>query len=203
MRRTKEEAAQTKQDILNAALRIFSLRGYQLTRLQDIAEEAGVTRGAIYHHFDGKAALYSTLLEDASAQESGVIEKAIAEGGSLVEIMTRILAFSLALFEDDSRLRQTYELSMIKVAADPELASVHQQRVDQGEQLVSSTASFIAQGIIMGELRGDLDPVMVARAFIAYQNGVVSLWLSNRQAFSLREKAAEFASIFMRGLLPS
>jgi TetR/AcrR family acrAB operon transcriptional repressor len=49
MRRTKEDAEQTRQDLLDAALTIFSKKGYTATRLEDIAKVAGVTRGAIYH----------------------------------------------------------------------------------------------------------------------------------------------------------
>ena len=201
MRRTKEDAAQTRQALLDAALEEFSRQGYQAARLQDIAKAAGVTRGAIYHHFGGKAELYNTLMEEASTQESGVVEAAISEGGSLREIMTRILSYSLALLEEDRRSRQIFELSLIKAGTDPELEAVRRQRLEQGELLISSTASIMAQGIIRGELRADLDPTTVARAFIAYQNGVAMLWLSNRQAFSLKEKAAEFADIFMGGLV--
>ena len=201
MRRTKEDAAQTRQALLDAALEEFSRQGYQAARLQDIAKAAGVTRGAIYHHFGGKAELYNTLMEEASTQESGVVEAAISEGGSLREIMTRILSYSLALLEEDRRSRQIFELSLIKAGTDPELEAVRRQRLEQGELLISSTASIMAQGIIRGELRADLDPTTVARAFIAYQNVVAMLWLSNRQAFSLKEKAAEFADIFMGGLV--
>ncbi len=52
MRRIKEEADKTRQAILEAALTVFSKQGYHPARLQDIAEAADVTRGAIYHYFN-------------------------------------------------------------------------------------------------------------------------------------------------------
>ncbi|HSG15570.1 MAG TPA: TetR family transcriptional regulator [Anaerolineae bacterium] len=201
MRRTKEEAAKTRQDLLDAALQVFSQQGYQAARLQDIARAAGVTRGAIYHHFGSKAELFNTLMDEASAQESGVMEAAVAEGGSLAEIMARILRYSLALLEEDQRLRQIFELSQVKAGADPELLTVQRKRAEQTELLVGSTAAIMAQGIADGQLRAGLEPDTVARAFIAYQNGVATLWLSNRQAFSLKQQAADFADIFMAGLV--
>jgi TetR/AcrR family acrAB operon transcriptional repressor len=201
MKRTKEEAAKTRQDLLDAALLIFSRQGYQAARLQDIAKAAGVTRGAIYHHFGSKAELFNTLMDEASARESGAVDAAIAEGGSLVEIMARILTYSLALLQESHRLRQVFELSMFKAGTDPELQSVRLKQAEQTELLVSNTAAIMAQGIAGGELRPDLDPQTAARAFIAYQNGVAALWLTNRQAFSLSEGAADFADIFMRGLV--
>jgi TetR/AcrR family acrAB operon transcriptional repressor len=201
MKRTKEEAAKTRQDLLDAALQVFSRQGYQAARLQDIAKAAGVTRGAIYHHFGSKAGLFNSLTDEASAQESGAVEAAIAEGGSLVEIMARIMTYSLSLLEESLRLRQVFELSMFKAGTDPELQVARQKHAEQTELLVSNTASIMAQGIANGELRSDLDPKTVARAFIAYQNGVATLWLTNRLAFSLGEQAADFADIFMRGLV--
>ena len=66
MRRTKEEAEQTRQDLLDAALTVFSQKGYTATRLEDVARTAGVTRGAIYHHFGSKADLYGALIEEAN-----------------------------------------------------------------------------------------------------------------------------------------
>src|SRR5213082_1462422 len=65
-RRTKEEALETRHRILDAAERIFERRGVSRTSLQDIAEAAGVTRGAIYWHFDGKEALFTAMMERAT-----------------------------------------------------------------------------------------------------------------------------------------
>src|ERR1700712_1304134 len=54
VRRTKEEAAETRNSILDAAERVFFEKGVSRTTLADIALEAGVTRGAIYWHFANK-----------------------------------------------------------------------------------------------------------------------------------------------------
>lgn len=83
MRRTKEEAAQTRQDLLAAALTVFSRKGYEAARLEDIAEIAGVTRGAIYFHFDNKAGLFMALVEDASALGGQAIDQAVKQGAAL------------------------------------------------------------------------------------------------------------------------
>ncbi|MDP1673909.1 MAG: TetR family transcriptional regulator, partial [Burkholderiales bacterium] len=54
-RRTKDEAVETRNQILDAAEKVFSARGVSRTSLADIAEAASVTRGAIYWHFKDKA----------------------------------------------------------------------------------------------------------------------------------------------------
>ena len=61
-KRTHEEAMLTKQQIMDAAYKVFSEKGYDKTSLSDIAREAGVTRGAIYWHFEDKAELLCELI---------------------------------------------------------------------------------------------------------------------------------------------
>ena len=62
-RRTKEEAEETRQSILDAAERLFHDQGVSRTSLADIASAAGVTRGAIYWHFENKVDLFQAMLE--------------------------------------------------------------------------------------------------------------------------------------------
>jgi len=62
-RRTKEEALETRQTIMDAAVRVIARQGVANASLTDIANEAGVTRGAIYWHFANKADLLNSLWE--------------------------------------------------------------------------------------------------------------------------------------------
>ncbi|MCP4164743.1 MAG: TetR family transcriptional regulator [Chloroflexi bacterium] len=200
MRRTKEEATQTRQMILDAALTIFSKQGYQAARLQEIAEAAGVTRGAIYHHFESKAGLYITLIEQASEQFDAVIAQAITEGGTFQQVGTRVLVNAWTCLEEDPHLAKVVELFNFKTGFTSELAEINQRREDESETLVNYVAGFMRQAIEDGELGADLDPVITARAFIAYQNGVMNLWLTNQEAFSLKKSAPALAAIFMQGI---
>ena len=201
MRRTAEEAAQTRQDILEAALTVFSQKGYHATRLADIANAADVTRGAIYHHFDNKAKLYNDLITEASTIGSNAIQEAMASGGSFTEICALILINSLTLLENNRQMRQITELTLFKTGQDPELLEFEAMRKQQAITVVEGVAMLMQQGIQNGDLRSDLDSFDVARAFIAFQNGLISLWLSNRDAFSLAEQAPKFAEIFLQGIV--
>lgn len=60
-RRTKEEAFRTRQMLLNAAIEQFALHGVSGTTLTDIADAAGVTRGAVYWHFTSKNELFNAM----------------------------------------------------------------------------------------------------------------------------------------------
>ena len=201
MRRTKEEAEKTRQDLLDAALTIFSQKGYEATRLEDIAQAAGVTRGAIYHHFGSKADLFIALVEDASQLGNTTIEQALAKGGSFIDITTRILVSTLSLLESNRRFREVMALSLFMTGASPELENLQKKRYQEAQTLVEEIRGFFQAGIQQGELRPDLDPQIVARAFLAYQNGLALLWISNQDAFSIRESAPGLADLFLRGIV--
>jgi AcrR family transcriptional regulator len=63
-RRTAALAAQTREALLDSALVVFAERGFAAAQLEDIARRAEVTRGALYHHFTGKADLFQATLDE-------------------------------------------------------------------------------------------------------------------------------------------
>ncbi|MBE0698088.1 MAG: TetR family transcriptional regulator [Anaerolineaceae bacterium] len=201
MRRTKQEAQITRQSLLNAALTVFSQKGYGSARLEDIADAAGVTRGAVYHHFGGKPELYMALVKDATVQGDQLIQSAIAQGGTFTEIAARIMTDSLRLVVDDPRFGEVMALMLFKTGDSPELGELKRLRFEQARSQVEGIAAFFRSGIQQGLLRADLDPYIAARGFLAYQNGVIMLWLANPQAFSLRESADKFADLYLRGIV--
>lgn len=196
MRRTKEEAEQTRQDLLDAALTVFSQKGYTATRLEDVARTAGVTRGAIYHHFGSKADLYGALIDEANMVGNSAIDQAVNEGGSFIEIVSRILVYTFALLEDDRRFGEVMALQLTT----PDVEVLSQRRYEEALELVNSISKFFRVIIEQGELRRDLDPVTAARGFLGYQYGLASLWLFNRDAFSIKGNAIELAEIFVKGI---
>jgi TetR/AcrR family acrAB operon transcriptional repressor len=201
MRRTKEEAAQTRQDLLAAALTVFSQKGYEAARLEDIAEISGVTRGAIYFHFGNKAGLFMALVEDASTLGVQAIDRAVEQGGTFAEITGRILVNTLSLLEEDRRFREVMALSLFMTGSSPELEDFTRRRSAEALTLVEKISGFFQMGIEQSDLRSDLDPATVARALLAYQNGLAMLWLANPTAFSIKESAPALADLFLRGVV--
>jgi TetR/AcrR family transcriptional regulator, acrAB operon repressor len=202
MRRTKEEAAATRETLLQAALKVFSRKGFAAATLEDVAREAGVTRGAIYWHFGSKAELYAALTRAYSARSGEIVQAAAAEGGSLLEILERILVRLLVAVQIDASLRAVMELSLFQTERTAELAASRQQQLEGSRALADNIAAVMGQGIAAGELRADLDPAAAARAFLAFQNGAVYIWLADPTSFSLKDSAAALANIFIQGIAP-
>jgi AcrR family transcriptional regulator len=200
MRRTKEEAQHTRQQLLDAALLVFSRQGYDAARLEDIAAAASVTRGAIYHHFGGKPELFASLVEEASQTGSQAVTQAIQAGGSFLDIARRVLVFTLRLMHDNARYRQVMALLLNHLSSSPELDAMRQARVAQGVEQLHQIAGFFQMGIQQGAVRPDLDPEVAARAFLAYQNGLVLFYLSSPELTDVEQHAGPLAEVFVSGI---
>jgi len=200
MRRTKEEAAITREQLLKKALAAFSKKGYAATTLEDIAREAEVTRGAIYWHFGSKAELYNTLIREYSSRGGAIMQQAASEGGTLLDILRRVFVRQLQAIEDNRDLRALMELYLFKTGLVPELEEGRQQQVESGVGLVEMITGIMGQGIELGLLRSDVEPIEMARAYLAFQNGLTQLWLTAPDQFSLKASAESFADILMAGL---
>ncbi len=200
VRKTKEEAAATRKALLDAALVVFSQKGYTAASLEEIAEHASVSRGAIYWHFHSKAELYNTLVEETSAQTEGVIQRAIAQNASILEKHRRIMIGLLVLLEENPTYRAVQELVLFKTEMTPDLEEGFKIKAAALRKVEDRVAASIRAGIEAGEFRADLDPVIGARGALTYINGIIFTWLIDPQAFSLRDDAPRLVDVFMRGI---
>lgn len=200
MRRTKEEAAATRRQLMEAALRVFSQNGYAATTLDDIAREAGVTRGAIYWHFSNKADLYNTLVSEVSSRASPVIDHALDEGGTVLDVLRRMFVRILSYMEEDEEFRAVQELVLFKTAVTPEMEEGMRKKVAGTKQMIEVFSQMMKEGIDAGEIRADLNPRDGALAMLAFQNGLSTLWLLDPTLFSIRDRAEAMADIFINGI---
>ena len=94
MKRAKEDAELTKNQIMEAAFSCFYEKGFQDSTLEQIAECAGLTRGAIYWHFKDKTELYKAVVEEALS-DADVVSYAYSQGDvSLRERLYEVFWFA-------------------------------------------------------------------------------------------------------------
>jgi TetR/AcrR family transcriptional regulator, acrAB operon repressor len=200
MRRTKEEAAITRQNILKAALELFSEKGYATTTLAEIAQSADVTRGAIYWHFKDKADLFNSLASEVSLRREVVIQQAIAHGGTFTQTFHRILTQLLRDVEEHPDVQAVMKLSLFQSAGLPELEESHALRLEANRAMINNMATFLQQGIESGAVRAEIDPHDAARTALALHQGLAMLWLYDPTAFSLAKRASALADLYIQGI---
>jgi TetR/AcrR family acrAB operon transcriptional repressor len=201
MRRTKEEALTTRENLLSAALRVFSRNGYSATRLEDIAQAAEVTRGAIYHHFGGKEELYKALITEKSVGISQLAQEIIAQGDAPRSILSQLLVRMFQYAEEDADYRALLELHINRVELTPSLQSIMKETIEGRRQLAHFLADLMQRGVEAGEFRANLPVEDAAWALVGFMNGMGLIWVQDQSIFSIGRRAETFVEVFLKGIL--
>lgn len=201
MRRTKEEAEITKQNLLAAGLEVFSRKGYKATRVEDIARQANVTTGALYHHFSGKSALYIALVEKSSAKANQLAQQIVEQGGTPATVLRRLLVRLFEFAEEDQEYRAVIELFLNKTEFSPELAIITEQTLEGRRLLAQILANLIREGIVAGEFRPTVSPEDAALALVGFMNGMGLIWVQDPEHFSIKERAESLVDSFLSGIV--
>ena len=200
MKRRKEDADQTRDALLRAALSVFSTKGYTSSTLADIATTANVTRGALYHHFSGKAELFNTLLQQAIDQPSQIVQLALTEGGTFLEIIQRVFVQQIVAVETDPIYRATVELVMFKLESNPELEPAKVLLARGRQASLELLERSFKDGQRSGSVRKNLKPLELARLFLALQIGLFHVWSSQPNSFDLERSAKAAAEVMIAGI---
>src|SRR5512140_1088145 len=89
-----------EQRLLDAAVQLFTERGYTATSVREIVERAGVTKPALYYHFASKEDLYLAILNDLARYTDGVIARSRVGEGPVRERLERFLVGMFEAFEE-------------------------------------------------------------------------------------------------------
>jgi TetR/AcrR family acrAB operon transcriptional repressor len=203
MRRTKEDAALTRAQLLEAALKCFQEKGYVSTTLDDIAQKAGTTRGAIHWHFGNKAQLFNTMVRERYAQVASVFQEAFTTDESPLVQLRHFLIRWISYAEEDSDFRAILELLQLKTELVPELAEGMQEKVQGMRTTRNMLAAMIQRCIVAGEIRSEVNSEIAALAVLGMANGITSLWLMDPTGITLKVAAQESVDLFLRSLTTS
>jgi TetR/AcrR family transcriptional regulator, acrAB operon repressor len=206
MRKTKEEAEATREKLLDAGLKVFSRKGYATATLDDIAKEAGVTRGAVYWHFNGgKADLLVAILNDGLTRVNDIMLKVIAAEEKPINKLERLAVRMLQFLEEDEKYRALQEILIFKTGEDPDLTlRLADKQLAQRETLKNFT-DMIDDAKAAGEVRKDVDSTTIALAYYGMINGIVLLWMVDRSVsehpqFSIKDRAESITKLFIESI---
>jgi TetR/AcrR family acrAB operon transcriptional repressor len=179
MRRTKEEAEQTRRRIMQAALRTFHRRGIARTTLEQVASAARVTRGAIYWHFTGKQALLRAIRDDVSLplvdqSDFMLFDQAAAEP---LERIDRFLRDLLDAVAKDEHTRLVFSVMSFRCEYVGELSSELDEYVRKNRRLCNALTRVYRQAQRQGAGLNGLSPRLAALDTLVFLAGLLRLWL--------------------------
>lgn len=201
VRRTKEEAAATRDSILDAAEILFAKHGVSRTTLQHIATAAGVTRGAIYWHFVDKGAVFSAMMERATMPMDAAVKLAgeRADTDPLQSLRNEMLAV-LQIVEGDEKARRVFEIATLKTEFTDEVDSARAHKRESVARWRGRLQDQFAQAKAEGTLPASVDPRNASMCMWVMLDGLIRNWIFEPGAFELVDLGAELIDTYIAGL---
>jgi TetR/AcrR family transcriptional regulator, fatty acid metabolism regulator protein len=189
-----------RQAILDAAESAFSRLGYRQAKMSDVASEAGVSIGTLYNHFRSKELIFSSLVEQGSAELSALVKESetIADcERRLSELVQRALAF----VERRGALFAVYaQLGALSEAGIARVGGKHVERAHL--EYLELLASTFEQAARAGKVRDDIEPRAMAAALSGSMHAAIFEWIRTGRGHDLTARADVILRLLMEGARP-
>jgi TetR/AcrR family acrAB operon transcriptional repressor len=201
VRRTKEDALETRNRILDAAVEVFNRQGVAQTSLNDVAKEAGVTRGAIYWHFANKVAMFDAMIERliCPLMINGEDRDARIAADPLGFIQTATDEFVGKMLSDAS-FRRVFEIFWHKCEYVGEMATLRDAHLEEGQSHIDVIQQAFTLAAERGLISGTLTPHQATIGLIGLIDGLLYNWTKNPRIFPLDTYARPILDSFFRNL---
>lgn len=201
-RRTKEDAEATRERLLDAAEQVFYVRGVSGASLADVANRAGLTRGAVYWHFKDKLDLFDAMMQRVTLPIEQVLkgERQGFAGLSPVGRIVRRLAFIARAVSIDERVRRVFEIALFKVEHVGELVAVQQRWVLGADRITSLLEQDLAMAYEELDAAPALPVGLAAKGLQVLFDGLLHAWLLRQGGFSLEVESRQLTQFYLKGL---
>jgi len=202
VRRTKEEALETRHRLLDAAEVLFQAQGVSQTSLQQIAQQAGATRGAIYWHFKDKADLFNAMMERVVLPLEAAVQAASAPEADAdpMDEIERAMVEALKLMTADPQVRRVFEVATHKVEYTHDMESVQQRHLMSRNACVVDFEKAMHHAARQRGIRLPIPAAVAAQGLHALISGLIQNWLLDPEAFDLVSTGRRTFRIYLAGL---
>lgn len=169
--KTLSKAELTQQNILDAAVEVFAQKGYHDTRVDDIAESSGTSKGAVYFHFANKEAIFHAVIDKFASRLAAGLENAIEGEERGVYRVHAALQTCMEIFK---RYRHLAKIFLIQANG---LGSVfEEQRLEINQRFAQLIQVYLDQAVEEGDIQ-PLDTEVAAMAWMGAIYEVVIRWV--------------------------
>ncbi len=165
-----EVAVDKRRQILEAAVRVFARQGFHSTRVSDIADEAGVAYGLVYHYFRSK----EEVLNELFSERWSLLLAAIEETGDTAprERLAAVAGFIVDSYRHDPELMKVIIVEVTRAANS--FGRTHLAEIRNAYELI---AQIVAEGQAEGTFRTDIDPIFASMSFYGAIEQLLSGWI--------------------------
>ncbi|QZE15793.1 TetR/AcrR family transcriptional regulator [Halosquirtibacter laminarini] len=190
---SKSKSEITRRLLIQSALDVLSRTSYKGAKLQDVAVEVGLSRGAIYWHFKNKQDLYEQVFYEYFDISMNEIYKIIDNGESVIATISRIVDYLVVDHVDANHKSALIYNGMVLEA--PEDTKILIKRVDKlFQRLFEMHNEMLQRGVEKGELRSDIDSRLETRALYSFIWG----YYTNKVRFFSRRNPSDIRSYILQ-----
>jgi AcrR family transcriptional regulator len=165
-----DRSIERRQEILDAAVRVFARKGFHTCRVGDIAEEAGVAHGLLYHYFESKDEVLETIFREAWGELLGALRTAEEIEEPAPEQLRKVCAILLRTWSHSPEL---VTVLVREIARSGEL----QNRLQDVREAFRVIERIVARGQERGEFRADLEPRLTATIVYGALEEILTSWV--------------------------
>ena len=191
---SQNRSKERRQRLLDAALSVFSKKGYRDGAMDEIAGESGTSKGGVYFHFPSKQAIFLALLDRTAARLLDNVEEAIASENDPI---AKADAALLAVLRTFARHRGLARLFMV------EALGAGREFHERVLQIHSDFARVIKRQLDEAVAEGAIEPVdtdVASRAWFGALNEIITTWVLSKKPGPLEESYRALRPILMRSV---
>jgi AcrR family transcriptional regulator len=193
---TQHRGEETRSSILDAASECFAQHGYDATGVAEICERAGVTKGAFYHHFPSKQAVFIELLERWLADLDKQLSAAQSGAPTVPEGLVRMTDMAQGVFQVAGGQLPIFLEFWVQGVHDP---AIWQATIAPYRRYRDFFSSIVKAGIAEGTLRR-VDPDMAAQVIVSLAVGLVLQGVLDPQGADWGRVARNAIQVLLEGL---
>jgi TetR/AcrR family fatty acid metabolism transcriptional regulator len=161
-----------RRQILDAAIRVFARQGFHSTRVSDIADEAGVAYGLVYHYFRSKDEVLNELFSERWSLLLAAIEETDGSEAAPRDKLGAVAAFIIESYRHDPELMKVIIVEVTRAAN-----SFGRTHLPEIRKAYESIAKIVADGQEAGAFRRDIDPIFASMSFYGAIEQLLTGWI--------------------------
>jgi len=198
--RREREKLRQRQDMLAAALQLFSEKGYHNVSMHEIAQNSEFAIGTLYKFFKNKEDLYKALILEQVEKFEEALTKAIEEPDDEVEKLRNYVRTKGQMFRDNISMVRLY-FAETRGASFNITAGLDREIRDRYGPFLETLASIFKSGIDRKRFVKIADPYHLAVAIESLTNGFLFLWLESPERYPYPEDPDIILNILFKGLV--
>ena len=193
----KQKSEETRTRILKAAEECFARYGYDSTGVAEICNTAAVSKGAMYHHFPSKQAIFVEMFENWMRGFVGEMERIRDSAGSIPEALLRMVKMSGLIFQTAAGQLPLFIEFLTKASRDPE---TWKATIAPYKFFRTFFSDLIRRGIEEGSLR-EVDPERTAQIIVSYGAGLVMQGVFDPEGGQWVDVGVQGINLLLKGII--